>query len=70
MSGCTWDPVAKQQHIAQIEICLDKKFSMNCNPDKMVLSKPLNDGVTMPEVTPCYPSQDICYFPLDHSYNV
>lgn len=71
--GCVWDSEAKQQHIAQVEICMDKKFGLTCDPNSMANAKPRNyqgpATYQMPRVEPCRSSEQICYFTIQHWIN-
>jgi len=67
VAGCTWDKEAKQQHLAQVEICFDKSFKLTCNPSWRAKAKVRSiKAANMPEVEPCRSNEQVCYTPIQH----
>ena len=68
--GCVWDKEAKQQHIAQVEICIDKQFRAACNgklmKNRRLENMKIHQLSDIAPVDPCRSSEKICYFPIPH----
>ncbi|XP_067945955.1 ribonuclease Oy-like isoform X2 [Watersipora subatra] len=64
--GCDWD--GERQYLAQIEICFDKSFQLNCDPEwKVRRSKILSSRVGFPHIEECRKNESIWYLPIPHS---